>query len=484
MGTISKDNAKKWRVFGSIRTKLALMFVSTIAVVLILMNTFFLTASRDMIFTSKKASIENQARLIASNLTDTESILTIGGVEDVMTRLDVTGLTHVTVVGSSGNALYDSNEEDESVDPLFVTDNINKALDGYDVFFSKFSGSAFSSSAFMPVYNSDGLVVGAVYVHENDVVQGAILIGLQSTIKSISFVIAALSLLMLGFLIWTIMRRITSILKAIKSVREGEYNYKIHIRGSDELTLIGDEFNSLTSRLRETEEVRRRFVADASHELKTPLASIRLLTDSILQNERIDLDTAREFVTDIGNEAERLSRTTAKLMTLTRLDNNVTAARERVDIRHVVDNTLRMLRPLAQSYQIRLDAALDDGCYVFSTEDDIYQIVFNLVENAIKYNMPGGRVDVTLAHAPDGISLTVEDTGIGVPESDLPYIFDRFYRVDKARSREAGGSGLGLAIVRDTVRDNGGVISAERRETGGMRFIVQFPPAETPLNNT
>jgi signal transduction histidine kinase len=284
-----------------------------------------------------------------------------------------------------------------------------------------------------------------------------------------------LSIVMVGFFIWTIMHRISLILNAIKSVREGEYNYRIQIRGSDEMALLGDEFNSLTNRLRETEEIRRRFVADASHELKTPLASIRLLSDSILQNEEMDVDTVHEFVNDIGTEAERLSRTTEKLMSLTRLDNNVITKRESVDIRSVITSTMRMLEPLAESRQVKITSKLEGGCFVYSTEDDIYQIVFNLAENAIKYNLAGGSVKITLTHSEKDIVLTVDDTGIGVPDVDLPYIFDRFYRVDKARSREAGGSGLGLSIVRATVRENKGMITAIRRNSGGMRFQVTFP---------
>jgi signal transduction histidine kinase len=139
-----------------------------------------------------------------------------------------------------------------------------------------------------------------------------------------------------------------------------------------------------------------------------------------------------------------------------------------------------MLRPLAESNQLTLDPSLDGGCFVWSTEDDIYQIVFNLVENAIKYNLPGGTVAISLAHGVDDIVLTVDDTGIGIPEQDLPYIFDRFYRVDKARSREAGGSGLGLSIVHMTVRENNGTIRAIRRESGGMRFEVHFPLYHPP----
>ena len=449
------------------------MYFSIIAIVLILMNTYFLTQSRDMIFASKKAFVEKQATFIASSLIPLDE-LTVGNVDKIMKQLEISGLS-ITILGIDGNVYYTipGNDGDDS---RYVDDNVKTAMDGNDVYYLRFSGGAFSSSAYTPVITSSGAVMGIVYVQENDIEQGNILIGLQSTIQNISIVVTLLSIIILGFFIWTIMHRISLILNAIKSVREGEYNYRIQIRGSDEMALLGDEFNSLTNRLRETEEIRRRFVADASHELKTPLASIRLLSDSILQNEEMDVDTVHEFVNDIGTEAERLSRTTEKLMSLTRLDDKVVMKRETVDIRGVITSTLRMLNPLAESQQLQITSKLDGGCFVYSTEDDIYQIVFNLVENAIKYNLPQGSVTITLSHSEKEIVLTVDDTGIGVPEIDLPYIFDRFYRVDKARSREAGGSGLGLSIVRATVQENNGTITAMRRTGGGMRFQVTFPP--------
>jgi signal transduction histidine kinase len=456
--------------------KFALMFFSIIAVVLVLMNTYFLTESRNMIFETKKTFLKSQALSIAKNLGSAfQSLMTIDDVIPIMNQLPGMDLSRITVFGIDGSAMYNWPTGEDASDRSFISDNVSKALAGDDVFFSSFSEEAFSSSFFMPVINTKGTPIGVVYVHEYDTEQGAFLISLQSTIKTITYLVAILSVIMVGFVTWTIMHRVNSILKGIKSVREGEYSYRIKIHGNDELAILGDEFNSLTNRLNETEEIRRRFVADASHELKTPLASIRLLSDSILQNEGMDTDTVHEFVSDIGTEAERLSRTTEKLMTLTRLDAKIEKIRETVDIRTVITGTLRMLNPLAENRQLKLDSKLDGGCFVLSTEDDISQIVFNLVENAIKYNLPGGSVMVSLVREESSVVLIVDDTGIGVPERDLPYIFDRFYRVDKARSREAGGSGLGLSIVRETVLENSGTIAAQRRAAGGMRFKVTFP---------
>ena len=125
--------------------------------------------------------------------------------------------------------------------------------------------------------------------------------------------------------------------------------------------------------------------------------------------------------------------------------------------------------------EVSLELRLQPGCLIAATEDELYQIAFNLMENAVKYNLPGGKVYVTLQWDARQVRLRVEDTGVGIPEEDLPKIFDRFYRVDKARSRAAGGTGLGLSIVWDTVRRYGGTVTARRREPEGTCFEVVFP---------
>ena len=189
----------------------------------------------------------------------------------------------------------------------------------------------------------------------------------------------------------------------------------------------------------------------------------------------MDVDTMREFVTDIGTEAERLQRMTEKLMRLTRMDANIPTEKTVVQLKKPVDRTVHLLEPLAEQKDVTIYTELDDAVRIEAAEDDVFQIVFNLAENAVKYNSFGGNVFLWV-EAEDGKAvLTVEDTGIGIPEEDVPHIFSRFYRVDKARSREAGGSGLGLSIVHDAVEANGGEITVERRETVGTRFIVRFP---------
>jgi len=430
-----------------------------------------------MIFLSKEQLVQSQAELIAVSLGETFDELTVEDeevVNAVVSSLEVAGGMQIVITGADGIALYDP--AGLSLQQDFPKHHVEKALSGrsgFEIFYSRFSDGAFTSEALTPII-SKGEAIGVVYIFDKDTHQGEMLLEMQDNVRNISILVGIISIVSISLILWSVMRRVNSIINAIEYVREGEYNYLISMRGSDELARLGDEFDSLTGRLRETDEIRRRFVSDASHELKTPLASIRLLADSILQSKDIERETILEFIGDIGMEADRLERTTGKLMTLTRLDSHIEDEMTRVDMKEAVESTLRMLRPLAANRGLILRSALSEGCYIRATEDSVHHVIFNLVENAIKYNQPDGSVYVRLEAVDRVVVLTVKDRGVGVPEEDIPHIFDRFYRVDKARSREAGGSGLGLAIVRDTVLELGGTVKAESRKGGGMSFYVMF----------
>ena len=471
---MSPQHGKKVSFFHSLQTKYALTYVLLIAAVLILLNTYPLLASQDLVFTSKQNSLRSQALVLSSSLGVSDT-LTAEGVEQAMEVLQDNSLARTLVTDAAGLILYDSAGED-SLYRYALFGEIRGALAGQDVSRTEFRGGAFSTRAAAPItYRS--MTIGSVYLYEVDEEQGALLLGVQSTLRSISMVICVFVLALSVFFSKTLIRRVGNLLRAIGIVREGEYSHRVVMRGHDEISLLADEFNSLTGRLQVTEEARRRFVSDASHELKTPLASIRLLTDSILQSPEIDPETTREFVSDIGEEADRLTRISEKLLTLTRLDAAPEAERVPVDVAAVVRKVAHMLTPLAQAGEIGLELGLAGGCLVLATEDDLYQVAFNLMENAMKYNRPGGAVMVEVLDEEDRVILRVADTGVGIPEEDLSKIFDRFYRVDKARSRAAGGTGLGLSIVRDTVKQHGGAITVAPRSPSGTVFTVTFPLA-------
>ena len=469
MGTTA-EKVPFWR---SLQTKYALTYLVVIAAVLALLNTYPVLVSQKMVFQSKQTSLQSQAAVVASALAGPDA-LSQEGVSRVMEVLGDTGLSRVLVADSSGMVVYDTASASGAMGRYAMLGEVVSALKGNDVFRVDFAAGAFRSRAAVPV-TYRGMTLGAVYVDEYDAEQGSFLLGVQQTLRTISLIIVFVAMTLSLFFSKALTGRITELLGAIRIVREGEYSHRVEVSGRDEMSQMAQEFNALTGRLQTTEEVRRRFVSDASHELKTPLASIRLLTDSILQNEAVDPDTVREFVGDIGEEAERLQRITEKLLTLTRLDAGTPVEAEAVPVEEVAQRVTHMLRPLARAVEVDLRVKLEEGLTVRATRDDLYQILFNLMENAVKYNLPGGEITLAGKGEEAWAVLTVEDTGVGIPEEDIDRIFDRFYRVDKARSRAAGGTGLGLSIVRDTARRHGGDVTAHRREGKGTCFTVRLP---------
>jgi len=452
-----------------------LSFTLLIVVLLAVLNTYPIWMSRDLVLRSKKSAMQSQAAVMSSSLSALE-VLTADGVEQVMELIDVMPLTRIVVTDTAGLVLYDSSEADSAVGRYALLREISDALAGHSVSHYAYTSGVFMSRAAMPVVSPNGSVMGAVYLYEYDAEQGDYIIGLQRNLRTISLITGGAGLAVVIVLATTLTRRIKNLAAGLKVVRSGDYAYRIKIRGTDELSDLSQEFNILTGRLEATEEARRRFVSDASHELRTPLAAIRLLSDSISQSGGMDSDTMREFASDIGSEAERLQRTTEKLMSLTKLDAGATVTkRETVDVSEVVRRTLHLLEPLAAAQNISIRTELEEDCTVHASADDLYQVIFNLVENGIKYNIAGGSVTVHLQREGPQVRLTVDDTGIGIPEQDMQSVFERFYRVDKARSRASGGSGLGLAIVHDAVVANGGTVEVMSRVPNGTRFLVCFP---------
>jgi len=341
------------------------------------------------------------------------------------------------------------------------------------VFTWHYEDGAMQSHAAMPIY-SYGTLIGCIYMTESDSEQGALIASIHNNIFTITLI---LELAVIIFSVWFATgysARLRKIMSSIRRVWSGDYTHKVDIGGNDELTMLGNAFNDLTHRLDVSESKRQRFVSDASHELKTPLASIKLLSDSILQND-MDLETVKEFVGDIGNEADRLNRMSQKLLLLAKTEDSVDEELEIVQIAPTIERVVKMLSMIAQTQNIEICTDLQQDSPILILEDDLYQIIFNLVENGIKYNLPGGKLSISLQQTEDTAIIRVQDTGVGISEEALTHIFERFYRVDKARSRKSGGSGLGLSIVRILVERNKGTISVASTPGEGTSFTVTFP---------
>jgi heavy metal sensor kinase len=243
-----------------------------------------------------------------------------------------------------------------------------------------------------------------------------------------------------------------------------------------ELEDLARVLNATFERLQAAFERQVRFTADASHELRTPLAILRSHVELSLSRPRTPEEYQRTLETCL-RAAGRMTALVEGLLTLARADaGKIDLQRRPVDLKPIVEETLALLRPLAEDRRVSLNAALV-SVEVNGDSLRLAQVVTNLVSNAIQYNRPGGQVFVQLATEPEAVVVTVKDTGCGIPEEDQAHLFERFYRVDKARSRASGGSGLGLAICRSIVEAHGGTIGFTSALNQGTTFEVRLPPA-------
>jgi len=233
------------------------------------------------------------------------------------------------------------------------------------------------------------------------------------------------------------------------------------------------------SELLRLEQVRRDFVANVSHEFRTPLASIRSLAETIHDDPEMPHATRQRFLNLIMQEADRLTRIADDLLTLTRAES-MQPVREVFELAPVIQQAVQEMEAEAQRAHVSLTAELTPDLHLLANRDQILQVALNLISNAIRYNKPQGSVTVRTYAEGHTAVLEVADTGIGIPSEALPRIFERFYRVDKTRSRADGGTGLGLSIVKHIVEAHGGQVEVESEYRVGSVFRVRLPLYEEP----
>ncbi len=247
------------------------------------------------------------------------------------------------------------------------------------------------------------------------------------------------------------------------------------VKTGDELEALSTALNRMISRIEHSFRHINRFSADASHELRTPLTVLRGELEAIAQRPELALDV-RETIGSALEETERLSKIVESLLAISRLDaGEALMTRERFDLAELVAGTADQMRLLAEDKQIALKCNAPGRVEVEGDPHRLKQIVVNLVDNAIKYTCEGGKVEISAVAVSDNAVLEVTDTGIGIPPESIPHVFERFYRVDKARSRQMGGAGLGLSIVKSICAAHQGRVSVESSEGKGTRFTVELP---------
>ncbi len=273
-----------------------------------------------------------------------------------------------------------------------------------------------------------------------------------------------------------LIRPFNRVTQAINEVKDGFTDEPISVKDYRETEQIVDAFNQLLNQMKVIDDSRQEFVANVSHELKTPLTSMKVLADSLMQMGNAPIELYQEFMQDIAAEIERENKIINDLLSLVKMDK--TAAQlsiETVDINELIELVLKRLRPIARTRDVEVVFESIRPVTAEVDEVKITQAFTNLVENAIKYNKEHGWVKVLLDADHQFFTVEISDSGIGIPEADYDHIFERFYRVDKSHSREIGGTGLGLAITRNAILLHRGSIKVNSVEGEGTCFTVKIP---------
>lgn len=266
------------------------------------------------------------------------------------------------------------------------------------------------------------------------------------------------------------------LLEAVSKMSEGHLNQEIEIKGNDEYAKLAEAFNEMSSRLSQVETARQEFVSNVSHELKTPLSSIKVLSESLLVQENVPEELYIEFLEDINSEIDRMNSIVEDLLTLVKIDQTETVlVTKPVVTSELVFDILNRLEPLAMQKDIELIVNKIKDSTIEVDEMKVSLAISNVIENGIKYTDPGGSVTITMDADHQNAFITVTDTGIGIEEEEIPHVFSRFYRVDKTRDRETGGTGLGLAITHKTILQHNGSIRLTSEVNKGSTFLIRLP---------
>ena len=291
------------------------------------------------------------------------------------------------------------------------------------------------------------------------------------------FSMALVAVLAIAGLISNIVTKPVAELSAgIERMTKGDYKHRVHVPGRGEMAQLAAAFNQMSEQIHNLDEARNQFVSNASHELKTPLTTIKILVESMMYQEDMDPQLRSEFLGDIDKEIDRLSSVVGDLLTLVHIDSHkLKLRREMMVLADTVRESAARLEPLAKKRGQSLKVDIADSCEMFADPGKLAQVCYNIIENASKYTPDGGSISVSLRRMGRDAVLEIADTGVGIPEEDLPHVFDRFYRVDKARSRDTGGTGLGLSIVQQIVRLHAGSVTVASQQGKGTTFTVQLP---------
>lgn len=460
----------------SIRWRLVLTYFIIIVLTLGLISIYITNAMNRNMVEQKKVHTITQANVIAGYISQYQD-LSSESINYLLESQQLSSNSRVLMLNKEACVEYDSNNG-VFQGKYMPTQAILDAIDGKNnVEQIKDAEGEPIICAAAPIVK-DKEVTGVIYYQES----AEDTVGFMDKIEATMFMLVVLVSILIGvisfFMAGIITDPIRKLTENISKASEENGDYYIEKKTGGEIGKLIDSFNKMTEKIKIQEEKRQEFVSNASHELKTPLSSIKLISDSLLNTQDAPKEMVNEFLADMNVQVDRLARIVDKLLTLTRMDNSANVSRMEfavTDITELCSNITKALRPLAEQKHIDLTYESEATIYSKVERDRIWEAIYNVLDNSIKYTKEDGKVSMTLSKDDNNAIIEISDTGIGIAPEEKYKIFDRFYRVDKARARETGGTGLGLSIALTAVELHGGNIVVESEEGKGSTFRIIIP---------
>jgi len=386
--------------------------------------------------------------------------------------------TRVTVIRKNGVVIADSKEDPANMENHGSRPEVLAAISGGYGVATRFSSTLGMKMMYLALpVQLEGQLVGYVRTSlpllliEKRVKQS------QASIAFGAVFVIVVALLLGLFFSRRLSVRLTEMTTVAQSMAQGNYDQNIAISRSDEIGKLASALNQLAKSARDLEGIRRDFIANVSHELKTPITAVRGLIETVIEDEEMSDASQKRFLGKIHNQSIRLSSIVADLLELSQLESGKgISGKDFFDLNEVINSTVTSLMQVAENSNIHVAVKLpEDSLVMFGDKNSLFQVVRNLLENALKYSSKDAEVRICLYQENEKAVIEVQDWGIGIKRQDQDRIFERFYRVDRARSRELGGTGLGLSIVKHIVLAHSGEISMESDFGLGSIFRVFLP---------
>ena len=453
-------------------------YIVVIMTTLILMSVYIIGVLGENLYENEEIKMFAKANIISDSISTYVTDENMSTIDNYLSQqLTGTGIRGI-VVNPSFNVLVDSNKE--LVGNVLMRDIIKSAFEGKQSHtVIKDTSDVNMMTVAVPVTKGDSRnVIGVVYLVES-------LSEIDKTVGFIRFnlyLFSALICILVGLLSFGMSYIVTSpvdeFTNIANEISKGNFDKRVSVKGHNEFAKLAMAINYMCSELSNLEDNRKKFISDASHELKTPLATIKLICDSIVSTPDPDPEMIQDFLGDLSDEVDRLTRIVERLLKLTKIDSGKSAPNPvPTDIVAMLNSVLKKLTPNANAKNIVLysDYKIAECAPLMLDFDKMWEAIYNIAENAIKYTEQGGFVKLGLTKEGKEIIIQIEDNGHGIPYEEQERIFDRFYRLDDSRARDTGGTGLGLAIAKEAVILHGGHIEISSEPDMGSTFSIHLP---------